>query len=87
MPIISRFFGIIIRMYWTEHNPPHFHPHYGSYKAVFGIKTGEKIKGKFPKKASKIVSEWAKEKKKELLDNWQTMRHEGYYRVISGADE
>ena len=87
MPIISKFFGIIIRMFWTEHNPPHFHAYYGDCKAVFDIKTGEKLKGKFPSKASKLVSDWAKERKTELLDNWKTMREEGYYKLIPGADE
>ena len=74
-------------MYQNEHNPAHFHAYYGEYKAIFNINTSEKMEGKFPKKATKIIREWAVEHKKELLDNWRTMRENGYYKKIKGADE
>jgi hypothetical protein len=50
MPEISRFLGIVIQMFYDEHNPPHFHAKYGSFKISIEIETGV-IKGKFPKRA------------------------------------
>ena len=87
MVIISRFFGIVIRMYQNEHPPAHFHAYYGDFNAAFSIDTGEKLIGKFPNKAEKIVKNWSKEHNEELLDNWKTMRKNGYYKLIKGADE
>jgi len=56
MPIVSKFLGILITMYWNEHNPPHFHAKYGEYKIIVYIKTGV-VEGKFPKRALKMVME------------------------------
>ena len=50
MAEISRFFEIIIRMYWPVHNPPHFHAYYSEHEAVYNIKTGERMVGRMPKK-------------------------------------
>ncbi len=52
MPEISRFLGIIIKMFIKEHNPPHFHAFYGEYAAVFSIETGQMIQGDLPAKKS-----------------------------------
>ncbi|HCM0701249.1 DUF4160 domain-containing protein [Vibrio parahaemolyticus] len=71
MPTISEFFGIIITMYWNDHNPPHFHARYGSEKAIFDIATGKKINGRFSKRGEKLVAEWAKLHKKELEKDWE----------------
>lgn len=54
MPIVSKFLGIIITMYWNEHNPPHFHAKYGEYKVVVYIESGV-VEGKFPKRALKLL--------------------------------
>ncbi|RLA09074.1 MAG: transcriptional regulator [Gammaproteobacteria bacterium] len=70
MPEISRFLGIIITMYWSEHNPPHFHAKYGEYKIVVHIKSGV-VEGKFPKRALKMVMEWYEIHKNELLEDWE----------------
>ena len=56
MPIISRFLGIIITMYWEDHAPPHFHAKYGGYEITVDIKSGV-VEGKFPKRALKHVLE------------------------------
>ena len=50
MPVISRFLGIVISMYWDDHLPPHFHAKYGEYEVTVNIETGV-IEGKFPKRA------------------------------------
>ena len=56
MPEISRFWGIIIRMYADEHAPPHFHAYYQGDSALFSIATGLIIEGDFPKKQSAFVT-------------------------------
>ena len=70
MPIISRFFGIIIAMYWREHVPAHFHAKYGDQEVIVEIETG-KIKGTISKRALSLVQEWLKLHKEELLNDWQ----------------
>ena len=70
MPEISRFFGIIIGMYYNEHNPPHFHAKYQDDEAQFNITTLEIIKGKLPPRAKAMVLEWAADHRNELLENW-----------------
>jgi hypothetical protein len=59
MPEISRFLGIIIRMFYNEHNPPHFHAYYNEFKAEISIETLEIIAGGLPNRVYKIVVEWA----------------------------
>ena len=87
MPEISRFFGIIIRMYFDEHNPPHFHAQYGKYSASFNIKTGQKMEGKFPKSGERIVNDWAGLNRKDLLENWSSIKKTGEFKKILGADK
>jgi len=70
MPEISRFYGIIIYMFFNDHNPPHFHVVYGEFKAVINI-DDEIVEGFMPKRALKLVFEWMDLHKKELINNWQ----------------
>ena len=58
MPVVSIFFGIKILINYNDHNPPHFHAEYGEFKAIFNIKTGEMMKGKFPKVGMNIIKKW-----------------------------
>ena len=74
MPEISRFYGIIIYMYMSEHNPPHFHVWYEDYKAIITIKDGI-ITGSLPRRALNLVYEWLDIHKKELLDNWKRLEN------------
>ena len=69
MPIISRFLGIIISMYWKDHAPPHFHAKYGEYEIIVEIRCGI-VEGKFPKRALKHVLEWSDLHQDELLNDW-----------------
>ena len=73
MPEICRFFSIIIKMYYDDHNPPHFHAEYQGLKAVFDIRTGQKTKGKFPKGETKLVEAWISMRQKELMANWRLL--------------
>ena len=71
MPEISRFYGIIIRMYFQDHNPPHFHAEYQGMKAEYDIRTLDILAGRLPKRANVLVLEWAYEHKDELVNNWK----------------
>ena len=70
MPIISRFFGIIIYIYWKDHAPPHFHAKYGDDEIVVEIRTGN-ISGNMSNRAIKLVQEWRQLHKNELLQDWK----------------
>ena len=69
MPEISRFYGIVIYMFFNDHNPPHFHISYGEYKAIINL-NDEVVNGFIPKRALKLVFEWMEIHKNELIDNW-----------------
>ncbi len=70
MPEISRFLGIVIRMHYRDHSPPHFHAHYGDYEITVEIGTGI-INGRFPKRALSAVLEWHDLHQLELLEDWR----------------
>lgn len=71
MPEIARFYGIIIKMYFVDHNPPHFHAEYGEYVAEYDIQTLKILAGKLPSRANALVLEWASNHREELLRNWE----------------
>ena len=75
MPEISRFYGIIIRMYFDEHPPPHFHAFYGEYEALININTLGIISGKLPGRALGLMMEWALLHQDELRELWQKARN------------
>lgn len=75
MPIISRFLGIVIVMYWSDHAPPHFHAKYAEYEITVDIFTGI-VEGKFPKRALRHVLEWYELHKDELIENWHLCQSE-----------
>lgn len=74
MPEISRFFGIIIGMYYNDHSPPHFHARYGGQHAVFEIDTLGLIVGSLSPRVLGLVTEWAALHRKELMKNWNLAR-------------
>ena len=69
MPIVSRFFGIVIYMYWRDHAPPHFHAKYGDQEVVIDIRSGE-ITGNMSRRALRLIQEWRELHIDELLDDW-----------------
>lgn len=73
MPVIARFYGIVIKMYFLagEHNPPHFHAIYGEYVGIIDLKTLQMLEGDLPKKAFNLVQEWATLHQKALQDMWE----------------
>ena len=74
MPEISRFFGIIIKMFFNDHFPAHFHAEYGDFKAMISIENGEIIEGEMPAKQLKLIQAWIILHERELLDNFEGLR-------------
>jgi len=72
MPVISNFYGIIIKMYFSqrEHGVPHFHAIYGEYNAVYNIQTLEMLEGDLPVRAQRLVRDWGAQYQQELLRMW-----------------
>ena len=74
MPEVSRFFGVVIRMYFDEHLPPHFHANYGGDEAQIGIEPIQILNGQLPTRVISMVFEWAAIHQRELMENWNRMR-------------
>jgi len=74
MPVIARFYGVVLKMYFSqsEHGVPHFHAIYGEYNAVFDIQTLQMIEGDLPVRAQRLVREWGEQYQQELLRMWNT---------------
>ena len=70
VPTISEFFGIVIRMYYEDHQPPHFHAYY-NYEATIAIETLELLEGSLPRRVKALVIEWAVEHRQALMEDWQ----------------
>lgn len=78
MPEISRFYGLVVRMYVRgEHPPPHFHVQYGEHRASVSIEGLEVVDGELPVRATKLVRDWGDLHRQELRDNWsRALAHE-----------
>ena len=87
MPTIAVFYGIMIRMYWRDHSPPHLHAIYQGFEALVEIETGAVIGGQLPPNALRIVQEWAVLRRLELMENWQRGRRREPFQQIAGPDE
>lgn len=71
MPEVSRFFGIVIAMYYKDHVPPHFHAKYAEQRAAFSIEDLNMIEGHLPRRAISLILEWAFQHRDELTENWE----------------
>ena len=74
MPTISTFYGIIIRMFFADHAPPHFHAEYAEHKAVIDIRALRITGGSLPRRAAELVLDWAELHQGELLADWELCR-------------
>jgi hypothetical protein len=74
MPEISRFLGMIIAMYYTDHAPPHFHVRYGDRKASLTVDDARLLEGSLPPRALALVKEWATIHRDELRADWELAR-------------
>lgn len=82
MPEISRFFGIVITMHYTDHPPPHFHARYAGQRALVAIESPGVLEGTLSPKALALVVEWAALHRAELLENWRLARAQQPLRPI-----
>jgi len=73
VPEVSRFLGIVIGMFFNEHGSPHFHAVYGEHKITVEIESGQ-VRGDFPRRALRLVLEWAELHKQELSQDWELAR-------------
>lgn len=88
MPITSIFFGIVIRIIFFDHAPPHLHAAYGDAEALFDIRTGKVIAGKLPRRESRYVLEWLMKHRIELMHNWDlAVSGQPTFRIEGLADE
>lgn len=86
MPEISRFFGIVIRMYYDDHNPPHFHAEYQGNKAVFDL-MGNMTRGDLRSRtARKLVREWVDLHVDEIAENWERALKDQTLKKIAPLD-
>lgn len=83
MPVIARFYGILIKMYFREHGTPHFHAIYGEYNGVFNLDTLDMIEGDLPSRAQSMIREWARQYQSELLAMWRSQN----YKKLSGLED
>lgn len=74
MPIVCTFYGIIVRRFYDNHSPPHFHAEYGEFKATIGIQTLEVIDGKLPRRALNLTLDWAELHRADLMADWELCR-------------
>ena len=74
MPVIARFYGVVIKRYFSqsEHGVPYFHAIYGEYNAVFDIQTLEMLEGDLPARAERLAREWGAQYQPDLLRMWNS---------------
>ncbi len=77
MPVISSFYGILIKMYFGDHFPPHFHAQYAEFSAQISILDLGMLDGYLPPKALALVVEWASIHRDELIENWNNLSEKG----------
>jgi Domain of unknown function (DUF4160) len=75
VPILSTFFGIVVRVYFEDHSPPHIHVQYAEHHAVVDILTGEILGGSLPPRCAKLVEEWRQARLAELHAAWDAAQN------------
>lgn len=75
MPELARFYGIVIRMYFADHPPPHFHAFYSSHEALLSIDDGAVLAGSLPSRALGLIREWSDLHRAELRACWERAAH------------
>jgi len=82
IPVISQFYGVLIAIYYDDHQPPYFHARYGSFSAKFEIRSGALIIGDIPPRARAFVEEWRAQHVDELMANWELAEQQQPLRQI-----
>lgn len=86
MPIIAAFLGMLIRVFHSDHPPPHIHVEYGEFGAIVEIQTGRILKGKLPPRVLRLLREWLKGKRKEILAAWKEAQEHKIPRKIKAIE-
>ena len=86
MPTIAYFLGISVRMFYNDHDPPHFHARYQGYRARVLIASGEVVDGRLPPTVARLVREWTALRRDALTRNWNLARNEGQLERIGGLE-
>ena len=82
MPELCRFLGMVISIYFDDHNPPHFHVGYNDEEALISINDLKVLSGSLPPRVMGLAMEWARLHQAELLENWKTVQENGkFYRI------
>jgi len=82
MPEVSRFLGMVISIYFDDHNPPHFHVEYNDNEALISINDLSVIKGNLPPRVMGLAMEWGRLHQIELLENWNMLQESGKFNKI-----
>ncbi|MBI2528708.1 MAG: DUF4160 domain-containing protein [Candidatus Rokubacteria bacterium] len=83
MPEICRFFGIVITMFYNDHNPPHFHARYGGQRALVAIDSLTVLEGRLSPRVLGLVTEWAALHQEDLRDDWRLARQQAPLQAIA----
>lgn len=86
MPTIAYFLGIAVRMFFNDHDPPHFHVRYQQFRARVRIEDGVVIDGRLPPTATRLVKEWTVLRREALMKNWVAARTDGRLEWIEGLE-
>ena len=86
MPTIAWFYGIMIQMFYNDHEPPHFHACYGRATAIVRLSDGEIIAGELPPVATRLIRQWTLARQRELQDNWLRARDHKPLEKVAGPD-
>ena len=86
MPTIAYFLGIAVRMYFNDHDPPHFHVRYQGFRARVLIANGEVIDGRLPPTAARLTREWTALRRDALVKNWIAARTDGRVEQLAGLE-
>jgi hypothetical protein len=86
LPTIAYFLGISVRMFYNDHDPPHFHVRYQGFRARILIASGEVVDGRLPPTVARLVREWTALRHEELMRNWHLARNEGQLERIGGLE-
>jgi hypothetical protein len=87
LPTIAYFLGISVRMFYNDHEPPHFHARYQGFRARILIATGDVIDGRLPPSVARIAREWTAMHRSALLRNWAAARSDAPLERIGGLDD
>ena len=82
VPRLSEFYGIVVYMYFVDHNPPHFHAIYAEHEALIAIDDGSFIRGELPRTAARLVEQWRELHVAELMRNWEHAQEPAAFSAI-----